>query len=437
MAALALAAACGCSDTFPPAAGPADRFYFPTGLAVRRLPDGQTTALLVVSSNFDLLYDFDVGGTVLAVDPDASAGASLAVLGHVNIASFCGEIDYAQGFDYTAGLPGQVACEALLNQNPPHPIIEGGGAYLVTASRAKQLVYRIAMDASGSLACDGCARPVAAEALDPYGVAVACKARGGDAKAKAYVTHLQTFENVGRLTELDLVTGQVTPGPTPLYPTYSSTFDPVSGRLYVSTRRGSVDLNPLSWFDVLAPVGLPSVKNVSEDVRGALPRGMALSQDGRTGYLSLELFDRALALRIGLFASTGGAIAVYDLSETALGQPAMRLMRLVPTCAGSGQIRRIGRPGKRDLLAVTCDSEGVLVLYDDDVGAVVARIGLDESGRPRLGRQPFGLAVEPRQNGRTRLYVGSFDRSFVSLVELDPAAPSSASIVKRIGRERE
>jgi hypothetical protein len=56
IAVLALAAAAGCVDSFPPVAGPVDRFYFPVGLAVRRLPAGNT-ALLVVSTNFDLRYD--------------------------------------------------------------------------------------------------------------------------------------------------------------------------------------------------------------------------------------------------------------------------------------------------------------------------------------------------------------------------------------------
>ncbi|HEY6104882.1 MAG TPA: hypothetical protein VIV59_02795, partial [Anaeromyxobacteraceae bacterium] len=142
---------------------------------------------------------------------------------------------------------------------------------------------------------------------------------------------------------------------------------------------------------------------------------------------------------------SGGALGIYDLSETALGEPVMKLQRLAPTCLGSSQIRRIGRPGKRDLLAMTCDFENALLLYDDEAGAVAARIALGQDGRPLLGRQPFGLAVESREAGRclsgagpcVRLYVGSFDRSWVSLLELDPAAPTSVSLVKRIGRERD
>ncbi len=449
IAVLALAAAAGCSDTFPPAVGPLDRFYFPVGLAVRRLPDGRS-ALLVVSSNFDLRYDYDVGGAVVAVDPDDSGDArpvaeggqadpTLDVLGGVNIGSFGGEVAYLAGTEPTEYPEG--VCPTLAAD----PLVAAGGAKVVVASRGTQEVYAVDMDAGGSLTCDGCARKTDLVALDPFGVTVACASQGGLQSAKAYVTHLRAPQNLGHLSELDLVTGRLDPGRAFPFSTYASTYDPVHGRLFVSTRLGSFDVNPLSWLYVLLPEMALSFWNVSGDVKGSLTRNMVVSEDGLTGYLVMELFDYNLAAQTGTVVGTGGALGIYDLSETALGEPVMKLQRLVPVCLGSGQIRRIGRPPKRDLLAITCDFENTLLLYDDEVGAVAARIALGQDGRPLLGRQPFGLAVESRQAGRcrsgtgacVRLYVGSFDRSWVSLLELDPNNPTSVSRVKRIGRERD
>ena len=103
------------------------------------------------------------------------------------------------------------------------------------------------------------------------------------------------------------------------------------------------------------------------------------------------------------------------------------------------------RPPRRDLVAITCPAEGTLLFYDDQIAAVTGRIGLDPvSGKPLLGLQPFGLAHQALPASRcrsgspcTRLFVGSFDRSWVNVVELDPDQPEGATIVKRLGAERE
>ncbi len=459
IAVLALAAAAGCSDSFPPVPGPLDRFYFPVGLAVRRLPVTAgfpygRTALLVVSSNFDLAYDFDVGGAILAVDPDASGNAmagdpSLAVLGGLNIGSYGGEVDYLAGSG--AGwneLPGH-DCQPLAGRLSP------GAAKVVTASRGRREIYQIDMDPKGSLACDGCAQALPRGVLDPFDVTPTCSAPGSGTVARIYVTHLQTLGNVGLVTELDFLAGTTSTLLIGAASTFSSTFDPDSGRLFVSTRVSSIDQVPMSWFNALTlPSGgepLVQAHNVAADVPGGLTREFAIFKDARTtpptvtGFLRLELFDYDIAARTGSFVTTGGALAVYDLTPNALGEPAMRLLRVVPTCNGSGQLRVLPRSGSGALLALTCDLDGTLLFYDDDVGAMVGRIGLDPtSGGPLLGRSPFGLAVESREatrclqntNACTRLYVSAFDTSVVSLVELDVRNPGAATIVKQIGRAR-
>ena len=146
IAALALVAAAGCRDSFPPLTGPLDRFYFPVGLAVRRLPAGNT-ALLVVSANFDLRYDFNVGGALMAVDPDASGNAlagdpTLAVLGGLNIGSFGGEIAYLEagsggmptafGAEWSNGPGATVAARSAISAR------SGGAVRVAASNRASQ-----------------------------------------------------------------------------------------------------------------------------------------------------------------------------------------------------------------------------------------------------------------------------------------------------------
>jgi hypothetical protein len=96
------------------------------------------------------------------------------------------------------------------------------------------------------------------------------------------------------------------------------------------------------------------------------------------------------------------------------------------------------RAGRRDLVAVTSTIEGVLTVYDDDLGAIVkvfamaGEQGPDNPvpaplGSPLVGEQPFGLAVEAR-DGRDWLYVAGFRSNTVTAVSLDPASPAEARI---------
>jgi hypothetical protein len=189
---------------------------------------------------------------------------------------------------------------------------------------------------------------------------------------------------------------------------------------------------------------------------GAVARDMALSSDGRLLYVSVQLYDIALALQTGAVFAQAGALAIFDLSESAFAEPRMALLGVERTCLGAGQVRRLpSRPGKPDLFAITCDVEGALAIYDSGAHNVVRYVGLDPStGLPALGLSPFGLAVEPIDPRRAtipvqgggydtspcspghdcqRIYVASFVDNWVNVLELDPDRPSQVSLVKRIG----
>ncbi len=428
---MALALAAGCSDTGAAAPPPFDRFLFPTGLAVRTLPDGRTN-LVVVSSNSDLRYS---QGTVLSVDPDASGDArlgdlKLATLGSAAIESFGGEI----------GLTG--SC--------------GAGAYALTVSRTADAAYRITMGDDGSLACGaGCAIPLDPNLADPYTVTVACHVPVAASTSSpppapfngAYVGYLRTPNADGWVTEIDLdrsaVTQSVNLGVSPVR---SGAYDAARALLFLTSDFGASGVSPLRWLDLLhqgAPALGPQSVDFSTTVRGAVGRGAALSTDGTRLYVALQIYDADAAAASGILNFVSGALAVLDVTPLASGAPRAEVLRVVPVDLGPTEVRVIPRSGGgRDLVAVSCTDGNRLDVYDDGSGTVVQTVGVDPAlGTPILGRQPYGLAVETASSrcsvisGCARLFVGSFDQGFVTVAEVDPGT-GVVAIVKQIGRQR-
>jgi hypothetical protein len=155
--------------------------------------------------------------------------------------------------------------------------------------------------------------------------------------------------------------------------------------------------------------------------------------------MTLTLYDPLEASRSGTIFIEGSALAILDIRPDAAGVTVPRLIRVVPLEGGAAEVRVIDRPGRRDLLAITCSDAGSLVFYDDDLEQVVKVIGTDAgTGLPILGKQPFGLALEenPTKCSKTpcvRLFVGSFEQSTVGIVEVDPQQPWNAELVKVLG----
>ncbi len=473
VALLAFGMAAGCRDSYPNQQPPANVLYYPVGLAVRQMPPVPGTPgkefgwsqLAVVNSNFDLRYDEQTGGTVLVVDPDASQdqtlGGELAVLGSMGVGSFGGEVALLD-----AGCqPGWPDCPSACGTLAADPVVQAGGARLVTASRSAQVIYRMGMAADGSLTCgDGCGYPLPIERLDPYGLSTTCGTKGGAPVAYVFVSHLQAANNIGWLTRMNLLVGDDVVGLVlGDNSTYTSVYNAADDLLFITS---SVAVNAqFRWFNpfvTVSDVNGFAVPDYSGQLfgtflAGAVARDMALSRDGRLLYVTVQLYDLTLAAQTGLFFSQGGALAVFDLSPTAFAEPRMALLGLERTCLGAGQIRRLparSGVGKPELFAITCDVEGALALYDADAGRVVKYVGLDTTtGLPLLGLSPFGLAVEPVDPRRAtvpvagydaspctvgkdcqRIYVASFLENWVNVLELDPDEPTAITLVKRIGR---
>lgn len=444
----------GCHDAVPVVPPPLDRFYFPTSIALRH-PGGCTagdtgcTQLLVASSNFDLRYDPTNGGTVLAVDVDpappasGAAAAVLPVLGSAQVGSFTGELAVLD--DET--------CKGW--ETPSR------AAQVLVTSRSQRALYRLDLSPGGALDCGAaCKVPLDTTLADPYGVTVACGqypaappidgsppdlARTG--QFLAFISYLRAPSAEGWLSRVDLTGGaartQIDLGFDPISTT---AFDPARGLLYATARFGTLGTAPLRAYDLAAPQVQPITANLFDAIRGAELTGLALSSDGTRAYVALRIYDPALAISLSGRPATdlAAALAVIDLSQLLSGAPAASaILRVVPVDRGASEVRRLARSPippavakVRDLVAIASPDEGTVTLYDDETGTVAQVIGACGSpgaaaapqpcapGDPALGKQPFALAFESLDAANARLFVASFDRSWVNVLTFDPTHPS-------------
>jgi hypothetical protein len=429
--ALAAALAAACSPSPEPDPAPLDRFTFPISAAV------VGDELLVVSANFDLTFGYDDGGSVLpvalAAAPDTTPPGALAG-GGVRIPSLGGEIAIADAA--TCGLPSSVA---------------------IVPVRATNSVMLIDIQPDGSLVCgDRCRVPLPTEHADPYGAIAVCRPaeNGRQPTARAYVGYLRGPTTAGAISQVDLETGAVVTTPTGSGSPRSFAYDPLTSRLFF-TNEGAVVAAPLSWFELAGGCSIDVAEiqggcplrtfDLWSWVRGFEPQGLALSnvQAGlaRRLYVVGRLFDADVAAAAGGRPSydVGSALLVIELSESSAGGLTFRLVDTFPLGMGASEVKVLlpTRPAdagraRRDVVAITATGDGVLWLYDDDIGAMAKVFGRanegDTPGLPVLGRQPYGITVRPL-DASTRLFVTSFGENHLSTVDVPLADPGSASVL--------
>ena len=446
----------GCHDATPAPPPPLDRFYFPTSIALRH-PGGCTptpgtpgcTQLLVASSNFDLRYDPANGGTVIAVDVESALKASPAgtltgaILGAARVGSFTGELAV---LDETTCIGWDAA-----HERTPQVIV---------TSRSQIALYRLDLDAGGALGAlgcgDGCKVPLEPTLADPYGITLACgtfpaappnDGKTATAQQLAFVSYLRAPLGVGWLSRLDLAPGgpartQIPVGADPIA---TAAFDPGSGLLFATARFGTVGNAPFRAYALATPEVQPISVNLFDAIRGAELTGLALSSDAQRAYVTLRIYDADLAVSLGArpAADLAAALAVIDLPAFLSGAPAAStVLRVVPVDRGASEVRVLDRrtvaePTKRDLVALASPDEGSVTLYDDEKGSIAQVIGACGSnsavaypqpclaGDPALGKQPFSLAFESLPaTAQARLFVASFDRSWINVLTIDPTHPS-------------
>jgi hypothetical protein len=393
---------------------PLDVFAAPIGLA------SSGNDLLVVSSNSDLEYGYDDGGSVVPIALPADPGTPPAVRpGGVRIPSLGGQIAVADAA--ACGLP---------------------ETQVFVPVRSNDTLYRIRMGADGTLACgDGCAIPLGGTYADPYGVAVVCRPddpadpNDDHAAARAFVGMLRAPSRGGAIKVVDLRTDSVTtmealPGRARAF-----AYDAARARLFV-VHSDSIADAALGWIelaggcdpavgeaDVASPrLGCPRrFVDLLDFVRGVDPQDIALGTplDGtrRRIYVAARLYDPDLAAAFGFrpAGDTDGVLLVLEAEEGGrLGELAVSFVDQIPVGIGVSDVEVLparppagGRP-RRDLVAVTAADEGVLLLYDDDTGERQL-FGREPTGPragvPQVGRAPFALLSRPLGPSSARLWV--------------------------------
>jgi len=447
-------------------APPVDAFYFPESLAVRHLDasgqdcvggaPGCTTQLLVVSTNFDMRYDPERGGTLLSVavppdpavppaDSDLPLRPPLDVRGAVRIGSLGGTLALLEDRPTLAAqvLGGsERICPGWSTAADP-----GRDPQALVASRVTRRLHRVGLRGDLGLECaDGCATSLDDPATadddryhDPYGVGVVCRGSGRAYRALAFVSFLSTPGNAGVLGGVDLAGGGLlAPLGVGVDAAHTMAYDPAGDRLFFTGRFAGTVTMPFRFMD-LGNTQATEVRafDFASQATGAETRGFALSTNRRRAYVALRLYDPILAGRVGARTpDVGGALAILDMTPDAiLGIPDVRLVDVVRVGLGPTDVAAIPRSGRRDLVAISSTNDDTVWLYDDESSAV-AKVFAGGSLAPALGKQPAGLAAEARADGHFRLYVASFGSHAVSVIDVDPAAPARARHHMTLGGQR-
>lgn len=403
-----LAAGCGEITQLEP--GPLGEFTFPTGVAVA---EGR---LIVASSNFDLRYDHETGGSLISVDPDA-----IAVAGAINIRSFAGDVAVADRV--ACGIPETLALVPV---------------------RGSNFLYPVTIGADGSPSCDGCEISLAGTAfVDPFAAGVAC----GGGVARAYVGYMRSSGGFAWITQVDLS------DPSALQHRQFGTgrvrdfaYEADRSRLWIVGGSGGIG-SPLRWVDLAGDCrfdGDPAEEDCPSRLARSttLPSGLELrsislsnaAASPRRAYLTARRYDPAVANLLGLSApDLGGVLLVADLVDDLTGDVELRVVRSFDIGLGAGKVRVLpARAGRPDVVVALAADDGVLWVYDDESGDRVA-LGRDPTtGAPAVGHQPFGLAVDPATHSVpsvtgpvARVYVGSFQDGDVTPVDVPLDEPWS------------
>jgi hypothetical protein len=123
----------------------------------------------------------------------------------------------------------------------------------------------------------------------------------------------------------------------------------------------------------------------------------------------------------------------------ASGTTSVNVIRLLSLCDEPQEVVAVPRAGHSDLVVISCaggavaaqggaTAAGVLALYDDDVGDLVAQV-------PNIGLQPANLAVDVRPDGGMRVFVSNFTDGRVAMIDVpDLVRPQDARLVGYLGR---
>jgi len=428
-----------CSAATEPRPPPQNRFVYPSGIAHRDLPDRTASngALYVVSANFDRCFDT---GSVIAVDLDTvglpELGSPVSQEGPLQLKNLNVADDAWVQVDSFGG--------ELALWSPP-----GGTPRLFVPSRAEgSFLHAIDVEGATTLRCapeggrnclDGALSlisvPGAVEdqprAQAPIGVTVAPDA------PEVWVTHTEGADSpagTGGNPEAYVVrvpADSLSVNATNFFPVGSPTL-PFGGTHAAAVGRRYVYVSGRNYTLFQGQLQPAEFRVRLVDRRNP---GRVLDPGLEASYSTLEA--RGLALnpdetRLYVVARSPDTLLVVDLVGTGTEFPSLTVVGAVPLPDGATDVAVIprastaGEPRRGDLVAVTCSGAGVVAVYDEEVGQVVAQV-------PGVGVQPAELSVDLRGNA-ARLYTSNFGDGRIAVIDIPNLDnPQDARLVAHLG----
>lgn len=432
-----------CTKDPKPRPPPQTRFVYPSGLVHRDVPGKTDGVLYVASANFDRCFD---EGSVIALDLDTvgadhsglpAFGSPVGASGPVQIPDLnVGSNAYVQ----IQSFAGQMALWAPADR-PPRLFVptraEGsylnaiditdGDTTLQCAQGGTNCLNGALSLASVSGEVDGHPR-----AESPIGVTVAPDApevwvthtQGADSPIRSatnvetYVVRVPADSLTVSATDFSTVSSQAL--------NYGATSASAVGKRYVYVTGRALTLVDgttratdflVRLIDRTDLTRAPRDPNLGAAFRTLEGRGLVLSADESRLYVVARAPDTLL---------------IVDVAGAETASPSLTVVNAVPLPSGADQVVLIPRDqtsgGVRrgDLVAVTCAGGGVVALYDEEVGQVVAQVG-------GVGVQPFGLAVDRRGSG-ARLFASNFGDGRIAILDIPNLdTPQDMRLVAHLG----
>lgn len=431
-----------CTPTGTARLPPSKSLYSPTGIVYAPGPGSTEGYLYVTSSNFDSRYDY---GSLTAIN--LSKLTSLPAFGTLRPAG--DENQIAHIFDLGLGEDAQVLVTSFAGEMVGLPL--GSSLRLFTPSRAENNFLHVVDAVGDTLSChfpgpsahDCSANEPSTTALlnvgegkprapQPFGVGL-WQSPTDPSQSELWVTSLIGADSpVGSNKDIETFTVRLDPQNPTTDPAAFITADNfinltngATNSVAVGTRYAYLTgrfLSPRGYLLRLVDRrGLVPIINPSLE---------AIFSAGETRGIALDTDAQGRDRRLYMATRSPDTLLVVDVLNPESDTPAITLVHAVPLPVGATEVKLIKRPGvgRGNLVAIASDVSGVLSIYDDEIGQLVAQVS-------NVGAQPFGIDVQ-MENGGTgaRLFVTTFDDGRVEVLDMPSLdAPQDVYVVARLG----
>lgn len=433
--------AVGCAPDPKPNPPPSGQFYFPTGLAFHE--ENDAGVLFVASSNFDKRFDrgmlslvslsalTDVEGNPLPAVGATDGGRAQVVqdlgsVAEVDIQSFGGEIALWRTTAFTRAF---IASRA---ENNPFQFVDAVNGRL-SCPYASAEAPKDCITNAPSLVAKERSETGLPRAPAPSGVYVSDAVN--QTPAEVFISHFQSADSPW--------------GTNKNRQSFIVRTDAENPRIVESTTGDDASF---------IPIGVAGTSSVVATPKWIIASGRFLAENGGPLLRLVNRGNPAVVINAGLegafhsLEARGLAVTSPQIDEPAktiflaarqpdvllvaslLGAntdaPFVRLIRAVPLPSNPNDVKLVTRANAEPLAVISCSGDDSVVIYDAELGAVVARL----SG---VGNQPYALAVQQAGAG-ARIFVTNFADGRVAVIDIaDTSRPSEARIVAHLGRNQQ